>query len=419
MKCVALFVCVFLGLVSGFLVENGGPAATSNPPQSNDQFIQNMFNLILNEQTSRLQLQSLVTTLSNKINQLESANGQIQKDSEAKINQTANDMTTKLNALSARLVKMEQINADVSKQLAKEKNNREHLEQLYTDLETRVQNLTADNKTEINTSELKDVESKVASLENMYTSTVYNLSGVTSRLDDLTAQFVNTVGDTNSNQTGNSTNLLVKVNQMETRLGDLTHQYEELKNDSRISDLMILEDKLITMEANLQNLTIDTNYTHLQIVSDDVTNMKKVLKNLTVNEFNQSHMSVGFSVFNPDTSSASLPYYPLKFKNVTYNSGDGYSLRSGIFICKYPGLYFFMANIFRSPGATESFCYLTVNARDTLRITSGVELEDGYLPGSGSIVHHLKKGDTVYLSGCGNVTHMYEYSSYTGFRISN
>jgi proline dehydrogenase len=122
----------------------------------------------------------------------------------------------------------------------------------------------------------------------MYTSTVYNLCGLTSRLDDLTAQFVNTVGDTNSNQTGNSTNLLVKVNQMETRLGDLTHQYEELKNDSRISDLMILEDKLITMEANLQNLTIDTNYTHLQIVSDDVTNMKKVLKNLTVNEFNQS-----------------------------------------------------------------------------------------------------------------------------------
>jgi hypothetical protein len=106
--------------VLGFLVQNGG-SATSNT-QPNDQIIQNLLNLILNEQNSRLQLQ--------------------------------NDMRTKLNELSARLVTMEQSNADVSKQLTKEKNNREHLEQLYAALERRVLNIPTANDTGLQQYEL-------------------------------------------------------------------------------------------------------------------------------------------------------------------------------------------------------------------------------------------------------------------------
>jgi hypothetical protein len=135
-------------------------------------------------------------------------------------------MRTKLNELSARLVTMEQSNADVSKQLTKEKNNREHLEQLYAALERRVlniptandtglqqyelhnlesklisleanmlsnvtdvtdklNNLTTDNRIDVIQTELQNAETKLSTLENMYTSMVNNLTGFTLKLDNL------------------------------------------------------------------------------------------------------------------------------------------------------------------------------------------------------------------------------------------
>lgn len=216
MKFVVLFVFLFLGVVSGFLVENGN--TTSSNPQATDQVIQNMYNLIVNEQRSRLQLQKLVTTLSKKIDKLEHAQGQIQTEF-------------------------------------------------------------------------------------------------------------------------------------------------------------------------LQNFT---------------------------KRLNETNVSVGFAVSEPDKSSGSA----LKFRHVIFNSGDDYSMSTGVFTCRHPGLYFFTASLFRSPGIRESECSISVNGVDQLAVNSGTDLNGGYQSGSSSLVYRLKAGDIVILSGCVGQDHMYEYSSFTGFRVS-
>lgn len=76
-------------------------------------------------------LQGLVTSLSDKVQQLENELVQIQKNADLKITQAEQKMTLKLNEMNVRLGQMEQFNANVTKQMKKEKNNRENLEQLY------------------------------------------------------------------------------------------------------------------------------------------------------------------------------------------------------------------------------------------------------------------------------------------------
>ncbi|XP_060585330.1 C1q-related factor-like isoform X2 [Ruditapes philippinarum] len=139
----------------------------------------------------------------------------------------------------------------------------------------------------------------------------------------------------------------------------------------------------------------------------------EVLQNLT-NKLNESNVSVGFAVDNPDTSSG----YPLKFKDVIYNTGDNYNVSSGVFTCRHPGLYFFTATFFRSPGVYESGCSFSINGINKLVVNSGTNVNDGYQSGSGSLVYHLKAGDIVVLSDCFGQNHMYKFSSFTGFRVS-
>ena len=115
MNIAVYFVCLTPGIVSGFLVQNGG--SPTPDPQSSDQInIQNLYTLIVNEQTTRIQMQSEI-----------------------------NELKTKLSGMSDRLGQMEHLNAEVTKQLTKEKNNREHLEEIIAALENSVLNLTLNN----------------------------------------------------------------------------------------------------------------------------------------------------------------------------------------------------------------------------------------------------------------------------------
>jgi hypothetical protein len=127
-----------------------------------------------------------------------------------------------------------------------------------------------------------------------------------------------------------------------------------------------------------------------------------------------SDVSVGFSVSSPDTSSG----FPLKFRNVIYSTGNEYNKSSGIFTCKHPGVYFFTANVLRSPGIYVNECSIRVNGISMLLVTNVTRLREGYQSGSGSFIYHLISGDTVSLSGCPGVNYIYSYSSFTGFRIS-
>lgn len=313
MNCLLLFVCLLFGQVLGFLVQNGG-SATSNT-QPNDQIIQNLLNLILNEQNSRLQLQ--------------------------------NDMRTKLNELSARLVTMEQSNADVSKQLTKEKNNREHLEQLYAALERRVLNIPTANDSGLQQYELHSLESKLISLEANMLS---NLTDVNDKLNNLT--------------TDN------RIDVIQT----------ELHNAK--SKLFSLENMYTSMVNNLTGFTLK-------------------LDNLETNRTEKHHTPIGFTVGTPDKSSGSI----LKYKVVYLNKGGDYNQSTGVFTCRIPGLYSFTATMFKTPGGSESYCYFNVNTRQYMAVSSGIHQTDGYLSGSQTSVFMLKVGDRVYLSTCGGINH--------------
>lgn len=88
--------------VQGFLVQNGSSGILTTQT-TDDRTLHSLLNLIVNEQNSRLMLHGEVTTLSDRVRQLENEK---------------QEMTLKLNVMSARLGQMEQqVNANVSKPL--------------------------------------------------------------------------------------------------------------------------------------------------------------------------------------------------------------------------------------------------------------------------------------------------------------
>jgi hypothetical protein len=132
-------------------------------------------------------------------------------------------------------------------------------------------------------------------------------------------------------------------------------------------------------------------------------------------QYHFSDLSVGFAVRYPDTSSGS----PLTFKDVIYNLGDDYNVSSGVFTCRHPGLYFFTATVFRSPGLRESACSFSINGIGKLTVNSGTDVSEGYQSGSASFVYRLKAGDIVVISDCSGIDPLYRrFSSFTGFRVS-
>ncbi|XP_060605293.1 C1q-related factor-like [Ruditapes philippinarum] len=139
----------------------------------------------------------------------------------------------------------------------------------------------------------------------------------------------------------------------------------------------------------------------------------EVLQNLT-NKLNESNVSVGFAVDNPDTSSGS----PLTFKDVIYNTGDDYNVSSGVFTCRHPGLYFFTTTLIRKSGADNFVCGFYVNGIRKLIVNSDTGANDGYQSGSASLVYRLKAGDIVMLSECLGQDQMTFFSTFTGFRVS-
>lgn len=92
-----------------------------NRQTTDDKKLQNLLDLIVNEQNSQL-----MTSLSDRVSQLENEVLKIQKNADLKINKAEQEMRSKLNEMSVRLSQMEQFNANVSKLLQTEKKNRGH-----------------------------------------------------------------------------------------------------------------------------------------------------------------------------------------------------------------------------------------------------------------------------------------------------
>ncbi|XP_053387907.1 uncharacterized protein LOC123543136 [Mercenaria mercenaria] len=337
------FLFLFSSTVSGFLVQNGSTGISSSQTSA-DRTIQNLLNLIVNEQNSRLQLQNIVTTLSNKIDQLENAQDQMQKNSDVKLNQTENEMVKKLKEMSARLVQMEQFNTEVSKQLDKEKNNREYLEEMYTVLEKRVNNLTIECGTSTTQSEKRNIETTLNNLTSLFTINRNNLTDVNMKLINLASLYKN---DFNAmevklqNLTNSSSYMQDKLAAVETKLNNLTFGENEihirLNNISNENVALKLLFRNLTKQtetrSNVTNYemvtlqaTLTQNQHELAVINSTLSGM---IKSVTINGLIKYHEAVGFSVNNPDKSSGS----PLKYQTLTYNTGHGYNMSTGVFTC--------------------------------------------------------------------------------------
>ncbi|XP_060601318.1 uncharacterized protein LOC132754675 isoform X2 [Ruditapes philippinarum] len=242
------------------------------------------------------------------------------------------------------------------------------------------------------------------------------------------------------------TSLSQKIDKLEHTQGQI--QTEILQNTNRLNETTELQ-KLVTTQSQkidelkhaqgqiqtevLQNLTNRLSETNVYYLGEVLQNMGTTLSQkfddklehaqgqiqteflqILTNRLNAANVSVGFAVKHPDKSCDD----PLKFKTVIYNTGDDYNVSTGVFTCRHPGLYFFTSTLFRSPGFRQSECKISVNGVDQLAVNSGTDLKIGYQSGSSSLVYRLKARDIVILSGCIGQDHMYEFSSFTGFRVS-
>ena len=105
---------------------------------------------------------------------------------------------------------------------------------------------------------------------------------------------------------------------------------------------------------------------------------------------------MGFTVQTPTDNTD-----PRIFQTSVYNSGSGFNMATGKFVCQHPGMYLFTATIIRKDGTYEVRCYIYHNKTTKLRVFANNNNSDaGFPSGSGTIVIHLTMGDEVYLGGC-------------------
>lgn len=145
--------------------------------------------------------------------------------------------------------------------------------------------------------------------------------------------------------------------------------------------------------------------------------LKNSIHNRTTSSAKNMSQNVGFTVNSPDTSSDTAL---LKFTSLLYNSGNSYSLTTGKFVCRVPGLYLFSATIIKFMGSSnEASCYIDINNSMILRVLANSNNDhDPYPSGTNMLVKHLVIGDVVSLAGCDGVSHMYPSSSFSGVLVS-
>lgn len=116
----------------------------------------------------------------------------------------------------------------------------------------------------------------------------------------------------------------------------------------------------------------------------------------------------------------------LRWRRVFLNEGSFFNIATGIFTCKYPGFYVFIANLVES-GNDKNFVYCGLRKNNVKYVEliaeqgkiNGDFAKDGYGSATGAATLHLMRGDTVdVFCDSSSGTSLY-HSSFTGFLLDN
>ena len=128
-----------------------------------------------------------------------------------------------------------------------------------------------------------------------------------------------------------------------------------------------------------------------------------------------------FTVANPQ---AGVTSGTIRFPHVITNIGGHYNTTTGIFTCKYPGIYVFELHIIKSRGSNEAECAIRKNQNHVLVeawTNPDRNSDDGNFGSTNSIVIHLIHGDTIDLGYCTSAASMYTGgdwgTSFSGFLL--
>ena len=124
-------------------------------------------------------------------------------------------------------------------------------------------------------------------------------------------------------------------------------------------------------------------------------------------------LQVGFTVTDPVAANGQGI---LAFSTIITNSDDDYSLSTGKFTCKHPGLYLFSMTLVRDSGFRDIFwCYFYLNDVDTGIEADAYGDDFGYPWATNIMVTHLVLGDTIHLY-CHDMQYMC-YATFSGVLI--
>ena len=113
----------------------------------------------------------------------------------------------------------------------------------------------------------------------------------------------------------------------------------------------------------------------------------------------------------------------LRFTSIKATYGSEYSTSTGIFTCRYPGLYFFSLSLIKRRDSDEPdyvYCYIKMNGVNKIR--TYIDPNDHYADHgsygtSTSLVIRLAYGDRVNVGGCSAQDTIDQYSTFSGFLL--
>ena len=106
----------------------------------------------------------------------------------------------------------------------------------------------------------------------------------------------------------------------------------------------------------------------------------------------------------------------IRFAHYITNIGGHYNTSTGIFTCKYPGIYVFALHIVKNFGSDSAYCDIRKNGSNVVKAYT-LSHSNGYYSTTNSVVMHLVHGDKVDLGGCSPIASLYglKYTTFSGF----